>query len=230
MDLSSLFAESEKPDGAEDIERRVLLLKERMQGFNDLKLSYDDDSPFRFVFPGSRDTKAQDVFLDNYPYDYRLFQAVIGDIEFPYPDDSYHEHFLHGPYFDDEKDTLVNRTLGQCEGFDGQGFGSYLAYMLSEWGEKEEGETIASWAGRLGKEHLIFICEGPRHWVAIGFDPTTNPYTPVDLANEYFLGGPKGTDFLSYIEWEVEVVIDTCMAVAIEGYGRYPGGDGIEPY
>ena len=48
--------------------------------------------------------------------------------------------------------------------------------------------------------------------------------TPVDIAGEDFLQGPEGTDFLSYIEWEVEVVIDTCKASAIEGYGRYPGG------
>ena len=61
MDITSFFDESEKPDGAQDIERRALLLKERMQGFNDLKVLDHDDSPFRFVFRGPCDTRAHDA-------------------------------------------------------------------------------------------------------------------------------------------------------------------------
>lgn len=212
-DLSTYFDESEKPEGAREIECRVAAVAAKIQAFNSLdalrkevwvKPTLGAIHSFALNFSGPLDAIPCD-FLKKFPYDYRLFQAAIGDVEFP----NISPGLRSGGVFSDiERNPL---SLGQLitRTFKSGYRPTSLWLNLRELGVITDDDTIADWADATGLRDYPLVLQGVRRQ-AIGFDKTCTPYALFDL----MLQERASEDFITLIEEEVEIVLATCDLAA----------------
>ena len=215
-DIIAIFDDSEKPEGAGEIERRVSAVAAKIQAFN----FYDSQrreakvkSPTlgllkSFALKVSGPINAIPFsFLPDFPYDYRLFQAVIGDVQFP---KNVSELPAAGLFSDVERKPLSIRQL--CGRTFKSGYRPTTLWLsLRKLGLLSDNGTIVEWSAEMGTLDFPLIFQGVGR-KAIGFDISSTPYALFD-----FVAQARITeDFITVIEEEIEIACSICELAAAQ--------------